>query len=586
MCGVAGAVHFLDNGELGFSIDKVSQEFEQGLRSRGPDGFGIFVSPDKNYFFVHTRLAITDLTILAKQPMISSCDRYIITFNGEIYNQKELAEKYLFGFHLCTESDTEVLLEVFARVGPRMFSELEGIFAIAIFDKFTRELWLAKDHLGIKPLYFFHDESQKMFSFASSAKLLAQVFDQTSFDPVSVELFKLFGSVPSEQSFYKNIFSFPAGFFFKVSCSGIEKNRYHYTISYLSSSFSKQKLDLETCLIDVIQSQVPTKVPFGVFLSAGIDSSLLTVLLKRLGYDFFTFTIGFEENISMYKNEAVAAKKFAQRLGTQHQEWIITKKEVKDLFTQYIALMDQPSSDGFNVFVASKLAAGFCKVVFSGLGADEIFLGYWHHKHFWNFSNLQHLWYKKILYGLGSFASVHRYGKSVLHRAGYSFLNHTELQTSALKTYLWFRSLEQKFVDYPRSFDELNEIFEEDQFSDLQKLILAELYFYDQYKLLRDADTFGMASGIEIRVPFLDKRIISFGLSQANIKTDSQYLLISGKKQLLALLRNFDSNYSQISKQGFELPLDQWLFSTPTSQTYLSKLVKEVGEKFQFQFQK
>lgn len=561
MCGVAGILNFSEASSLSFGLSTIAENLKQDLLNRGPDGQHIFVTADYKNFFIQTRLAITDLSDAAIQPMISLCGNFLIVYNGEIYNQDFIKKAFLQDFEFRSESDTEIILEAFARTGPSLFSLLEGIFSIAIFNLRTATLFLARDHLGIKPLYFYHDARNRIFAFSSIAKSLAQNFTAMAINFRATLLFKQFGCVPGDESFFQNIYSVPAGSYFTVVDNKINAFKYHNAIDYLENDNDQMKQSCQSQNImvklkDVLRSQIPTKVEFGIFLSAGIDSNLLAKMVKALGYNFYTFTIGFETQGLIYKSESILAKKLATKLGSKHYEWIITVSEAKSLFNEYLQAMDQPTTDGFNIFLAAKLASQFCKVVLSGLGADELFLGYWHYLHLWNWIQLQNKFYKVPVQWLISKLRYLRVVKSLLYRSGRLFLAEPRLNT-AQDVYLWYRSIDQNYYKAEAEF--LKGIFETQEFSVIQKFVLGELYFYDQFKLLRDADVFSMYHGLELRVPFLDKRMISCGLKYLSDINHDNFKMKFGKQVLLELINQYDPSFRPIPKQGFELPFYEWL---------------------------
>lgn len=541
MCGIAGLLKY---SGLPSDFQKLSDQLLAGIVRRGPDGHGVF--EQGCCILLHSRLAITDQTELAHQPMVFG--QFTISFNGEIYNTKELIDRYFTDEEFNSTSDTEIILKLFAKIGERVFSELEGIFAIALWDQLTHTLWLVRDHLGIKPLYYFQGD---IFAFSSSAKSLAQVFSAQELDQKSLSDFQSFGCVIGPRTIYQQIKSVPAGCYLKYRQGGdVELVKY----SHIFSLVKKQgKLNIPQTLLEVVESQVPDKVEFGIFLSAGIDSNLIAGACRELGRKFHTFSIGFESKRRGVESEAVVARKMATYWGSQHHEWIVKKSEVPELFDEFLDSMDQPTTDGFNIFLASKLAANYCPVVLSGVGADELFLGYWHFRHLNNWKRLNGRVGLRFLFKLAEFLKDIYPVKGLLHRFGYSFLQDSKVQNDLHQAYLFYRSQGGDV-----SSDELSELFQDQDLTFWQKVSIAELFFYTQHKLLRDTDNFSMNFGLEVRVPFLDQRFISAGLQYLAQINDFNFEQQYPKRLLLSVLQNFCPEFSNYKKQGFELPLSSW----------------------------
>ncbi len=373
MCGINGIVRLsldappVDRGEL--------ERTRDAMAARGPDGLGLWLSPRNDAGLGHRRLAIIDLSEAAAQPMTSSDGRYVIVFNGEIYNYRDLrADLERQGHGLRSQSDTEVLLALYARDGTAMFPKLRGMYAFAIWDERERHLLLARDPYGIKPLYY--SEHRGVLRFASQVKALeAAGTVPLDLDPAGLVGFLLWGSVPEPLTLRRSIRAVPAGHFVEVKEGRVLPPRAHFRFEDPPPT---EGIDVIAALDDSIRAHLVSDVPVGVFLSAGLDSALITALMRRhLPEPPRTFTLAFDEFAGTPLDEGPGAAGVARVFGTQHEERRLMAEARRDLWPETLRAMDQPSVDGSNVFLMSRFAreAGL-KVVLSGLGGDEIFGSY------------------------------------------------------------------------------------------------------------------------------------------------------------------------------------------------------------------
>ncbi len=373
MCGI--------NGILRLSTDAPPVDREELLQTReamacrGPDGCGVWISPSGLLGLGHRRLAIIDLSDAGLQPMPREGGRYQIVFNGEIYNHRELrAEFAARGESFQTQSDTEVILALYAREGVRMLSRLRGMFALALWDEQERRLLLARDPYGIKPLYFAPTPGQ--LRFASQVKALAAGGAvPLDLDPAGLVGFLLWGSVPEPLTLHRAVRSLPAGHYMLVEDGRVGvAEPYPVTVPEAGASAG----DVVAALEDSVRAHLVSDVPVGIFLSAGLDSSLLAALSRRcLPQPPTTLTLRFDTLLGTASDEGPLAAETARALGTRHVERLVSRREFLDIWPRAVAAMDQPSIDGFNTFVISQIAheSGF-KVVLSGLGGDELLGGY------------------------------------------------------------------------------------------------------------------------------------------------------------------------------------------------------------------
>lgn len=351
------------------------------MHTRGPDAEGLWTSA--GIVLGHRRLAILDLGARANQPMVSTDGRYTIVFNGEIYNFRELRrELEAEGVAFRTTSDTEVLLALFAREGERMLPRLRGMFAFAIWDTQTRELFLARDPYGIKPLYYTRTKDGLLF--ASQVKaLLASGLVSKERELAGLAGFYLWGSVPEPWTLFRDVFALPAGHWLRVR-AGVPESpvcwheiRQHWRGQGKQPSAQELQEHVRQAVTDSVRAHLVADVPVSVFLSGGIDSAALAGLASGLGAQVEGITIGFDEFADQHEDEVPMAAAIAAHYGLPHFVRRVSSTEFEQDIPRILDAMDQPSIDGVNTWFASKAAAerGY-KVVLSGVGGDELFCGY------------------------------------------------------------------------------------------------------------------------------------------------------------------------------------------------------------------
>jgi asparagine synthase (glutamine-hydrolysing) len=355
------------------------------MTARGPDGHGEWFSEDGRVALGHRRLAIIDLSDRAAQPMVSANGQIIITFNGEIYNYRELRQELQAQGHVFrTSSDTEVLLHLYQAKGVAMLQNLRGMYAFALWDATKQALLLARDPFGIKPLYYTPTGT---FRFASQVKaLLAGDHIDTAPEPAGHTGFFLWGSVPAPYTLYRGIRALPAGHYMWVSAQGATQPQPFCLIStILAHAAANPARGTQADALDAIGAAVRSSiaahhvadVPLGMFLSSGIDSALITALSSAHGERPHTLTLAFAEYVGSANDESPLAEQLAVQLGTRHATVMVRKQDFAEQRQHILAAMDQPSIDGVNTwFVAQAAASQGIKVALSGLGGDELFASY------------------------------------------------------------------------------------------------------------------------------------------------------------------------------------------------------------------
>jgi asparagine synthase (glutamine-hydrolysing) len=381
MCGITGIFAY-SNAAPPVNSQELLQ-IREVMTARGPDDAGIWLS--ERIGLAHRRLSIIDLTKMGSQPMTTQDGIFRIVFNGEIYNYRQLRSQLKAkGYSFHTNSDTEVLLHLYAEYGAKMVYHIRGMYAFAIWDDKNKGLFLARDPFGIKPLYYADDGLS--FRFASQVKALLKG-GQIDITPQAAGHvgFYLWGYVPEPYTLYKGIYSLPAGTslwidttnkhqfntFFKIS-EEIAKD--HDTINHPDEI----RQHLHQAIKDSVQHHLIADVDVGVFLSAGLDSTTLTALASELGIGSLnTITLGFNEYKNTKHDETPLATLVAQHYDTNHQTRFLSQNDFHESLDDLLKAMDQPSTDGVNTYFVSKVAKDSgMKVALSGLGGDELLGGY------------------------------------------------------------------------------------------------------------------------------------------------------------------------------------------------------------------
>jgi len=576
MCGIAGIFSYSDNAEQ-VDVEELLR-IRESMLSRGPDGSGLWVSENRNIGLAHRRLSIIDLTKNAAQPMTTQDGRYHIVFNGEIYNYGELRKRLkLKGYSFRTNSDTEVLLNLYAEYKMGMVEYLRGMYAFAIWDKKKQGLFLARDPFGIKPLYY--SDNGKSFRFASQVKaLLKGGRVDTTAQPAGYVGFYLWGYVPEPYTLYKGINSLPAGTtlwigltghhnfkqFFSVSSEIVKAENHRNTAPIIYKD--TQEL-LRNAIKDSVKFHQIADVDVGLFLSAGLDSATLTALAAESGSNLNTITLGFDEYRNTDNDETVLAGKVAERYGTHHQSKFLSKYDFMEGMDDLMLAMDQPSIDGINTYFVSKIAKeSGMKVALSGVGGDEIFAGYP------SFSQIP-----KLVRAVSMLPCNAMVGRGLRRIAaplikGFTsskYASIVEYGGSYSKAYLLRRGLYMPW-ELPKVLD--REMVREG-LRDLQPLLhleesvsgvdgeklkvsIMELTHYMRNQLLRDADWAGMAHSLEIRTPLVD---IELFRSLILLLVTEQH---PGKKHMAMTPRKvLPDEVINRPKTGFSVPVREWLHS-------------------------
>ena len=494
---------------------------------------------------------------------MSSIDgRYTIVFNGEIYNYRELQnELRAGGTAFKSDSDTEVLLKLYARDGGAMLSRLEGMFAFAIWDELEQTCFLARDPIGIKPLYYWYVDGQ--LAFASELRcLLDSNLGPEKLDGRSVAEYLLFGSFPETGTIIKGIQSLPAGHKMVWSKGKLQLDAF-WKPQYGSQPIIRDDALRVTrdALNDSVRRHLVSDVPVGVFLSGGIDSTALVALAQANGArDIQTFCISFEEQ---KYNEGDLAARTAAHFGTIHHDWRLSANDGKKLVKEFLRAVDSPSNDGFNTYCVAKFAKeSGIKVVLSGLGGDELFGSYP------SFQNIPRIldWWKRV-HWLGG-------GHRVIGRVLEKFASNSKLQRlgvylqsdgAPLAAYWTMRGFFtpretalflRDYLCRDIGFDvaELLRLTLPSQPTMQDTVSYLETTRYMRNQLLRDSDVFSMAHGLELRVPFVDRKLFD-----AVNAIPAAIRLEAGKRLLCDAVPNIPDWIRNAPKRGFRFPFEDWV---------------------------
>jgi asparagine synthase (glutamine-hydrolysing) len=512
--------------------------------------------------------------------MTSADGRYVIIFNGEIYNYKELRKELeQQGYRFRTHSDTEVLLYCYAAYGTAMLPKLRGMFAVAIWNTQKRSLFLARDPYGIKPLYYVNDSWT--FRFASQVKaLLASPKVSRDPEPAGLVGFFLLGSVPEPFTLHQEIRALPAGHSMMVTDIGPCEPQRYFSISEIYAKARKNKMvfsheerkqHIHKALLETVRYHFVSDVPVGIFLSSGMDSAaILTLAAEEKISNVQTLTLVFDEYRGKPEDELPLAQEMSRRYGARQHVCLLTRQEFEHNLPHLFSSMDQPTIDGVNTYFISKAAhsAGF-KVALSGVGGDEIFGGYASFRDvpLWNkifrlpallpFAGkimegfYQHFFARwKIFHP--KLSGMLRYGGSM---AGAYFLKRGLFMPWEL-TKIMDQDIAKQGLSRLKLVEQIHQSLRPDPGSDFARVAALESSWYLKNQLLRDADWAGMAHSLEIRTPYVD----SFFLNEMAPVLPTKF---SRYKEPLIQAMGASLPFSFISrkKTGFAVPISIWMQS-------------------------
>lgn len=592
MCGITGALSFNSSDFL--ITESYINKMRDTMSHRGPDGEGVWLDRSCKVGFGHRRLSIIDLSSNANQPMYNEDESVSIVFNGEIYNHSairselELLNKYNWK---TDHSDTEVILKAYQEWGISFIDKLRGMFAIAIWDSNAESLWLIRDRVGIKPIYYsLHNER---IVFASEIKALLEDPDQKrEINEEGIFHYLSYLTVPAPNTLFKGIKKIPGGCWMKFNKDGTYEQKKYWDVLDNTVDLSHQtEEEISRNLLDNLREAVELRkvsdVPVGVFLSGGIDSSTNAALFANTGdSEVKTFSIGYDGEYESYKNELNYAKMAADNTGAIYHEKLLSADDLIEFLPEMIKLQDEPIADPVCVplYYVSKLAkeneVTVCQV---GEGADELFWGYPHWKRvlfIQNFSDrfLSKFILKLLLTLLRSLNLDKDWRYEAVKRCsrGEPIYWGPEPYTHSQKMELLSPRLRETFHKIT-SWDAIKDIRENFQNKSKSKTNLDWMTYIDlnlrlPELLLMRVDKMSMGVSLEARVPFLDHKFVEYSMSiSSNLKTKHGNLKYILKKAVRGIIPD---EIIDRKKQGFAAPIKEW------SEDALGEVGKIQLEKF------
>ena len=566
MCGIMGIVSRSPQPDTGIGVR--IREAARVLRHRGPDDEGFY--QDANVWLAHTRLSILDLSNAGHQPMQSACGRFVISYNGEVYNFRELAGKYGLD-HLRSGSDTEVVLELFARFGVASLQQLNGMFAFCVYDRVARRMWLVRDRLGIKPLYYRFDRAG--LAFASEIKgIHALVAQAPTCDVASLSEWLYYGNSLGERTLYDGVRQLLPGSCLEIDTVSLEHTVREYwslrrQVEQAAPADTRERAveEIRRLLEQAVQRQIVSDVPVGVFLSGGVDSSAIAAFASRHYQGrLATYSVGFD--FAKDGGELPKAKRVASLYGTEHHEIHIAGEHVGELVERMVAHHDLPFADAANIplyLMAARISAQ-TKVVLQGDGGDELFGGYRRYVTLKYYGLLHPL--SRILLHVNKLTP-----QSVMHhriqRYLRAFAAPDVATTMALLVTAEDRCASPSSIFSPgvsRTMDrtdplarirELHAMFESYDIGNRMSLVDLLVVLPDIY--LQKVDRSTMAASLEVRVPFLDHDLVDYAVCLSG----SSKMPFGRKKWLLksALKGVVPDEILFGPKTGFGVPYGKWL---------------------------
>ena len=568
MCGITGIVGL----NIESSIPKITiQKMTDALTHRGPNSQGIW--DDVNCYLGHRRLSIIDLSEAGNQPFVSQDGRFVLVYNGELYNYKELKfslQRSEFGtdqlpYFFKTNTDTEVILASYLRWGKECVNYFNGMFAFAIWDKQEQRLVIARDRMGIKPLYYHFKNNVLLFASEIRA-LLKSDFIEKKINQQSLSEYIQYATVHAPNTLLQDVNVLKPGHILEF-----ETKHFSFTISHYwnITNFSKSKEELnykQTCekvnelLTQSVERRLISDVPFGAFLSGGIDSSAIVGLMSKVSSEKIqTFTVNFDESEF---SEAKYAQLIAKKFNTQHHNITLTPNDFLSQLPEALNAIDHPSGDGANTYIVSKATknAGITMAL-SGLGGDELFAGY---DIFKRYLDLEKKAWLNIIPAKGIVGKLLAANKKSIQGDKTSEILNLDLINGfnaypinrKLFNQVDYKSLLKKSYNDNAFIQNVIKNCETDSKHKLSRVSLFEIKTYMQNVLLRDADQMSMAVPLEVRVPFLDYKLVEFVLGI----NDTDKFPHTPKKLLVDSLGDLlPAEIVNREKMGFVLPWKDWL---------------------------
>lgn len=598
MCGITGIFTFSESGAncKSFINDSVT-----ALNKRGPDAQHVLIG--ENCALGHARLSIIDISNAADQPFKDDSGRYILIFNGEIYNYKQLYKSYLSDIELKTNSDTEVLLHLLIRKGADALNLLHGFFAFSFTDLQTQKSLIARDRLGKKPILYYRDSDK--FIFASEIKAIEAFKLKLSINKNSVYQYFTYNYNPSnKETIYSEIYKLAPGEFLDVDLkTGQYQSHFWYSIlppkPNVAITYVQAQEQLINLLTDAVQERLVADVPLGAFLSGGIDSSVVVALASKFVNQLNTFSIGFSDN--PFFDETKYAQLVAKKYKTNHETILIDSSVLLANVQNVLDYIDEPFADSsaLAVYVLSKETKKHVTVALSGDGADEVFAGY--NKYSgeykiqnanWSLNLLKHL--EPIFKQLPSSRAgtitnkvrqINKLIEGLNLESHQRFLRYCAINTSDTLQNLFSQNFKSQLVltEIENLNTDLAKI--ESQISSINDILWRDQQMVLPNDMLVKVDLMSMANSLEVRSPFLDYRVVEFANKlPENFKIDSKF-----KKKIVqdAFKDSLPNELYNRPKKGFDVPLLSWFKNELNSFIFDDLLSKEFIQKqdiFNYEF--
>ena len=584
MCGIAGIIQLKSTDQ----VDKtLLTNINASMFKRGPDKSGFWYSKCERIGLAHNRLSFIDLHQRSDQPLEYLHGRYVITYNGEIYNYQVLRKNLIEnGYQFNTRSDTEVLMALYDFKGAKMLDDLKGMFAFAIWDNQEEKLFAARDPFGIKPFYYAIIDNQ--FIFASQVKSISQQVEQQLTKSAAAWCgYLMYGSVPEPLTLFEQIRALDAGHSLTTDKSGdIKLNAYYCIYNEFqeierSTPAKPNQQTIVDALSESVNRHLVADVPVGIFLSSGIDSNLIAYFANQEQHAGLAgFTIDFPE-FNQQHTESTLAARAAKQYHLEHHVLSFDVDQQAEVLEQFFESMDQPTIDGLNVWMISKSVseAGY-KAVLSGLGGDEVFAGYPSFTDVPRFSKALKLMRTAsksdiVVKGLSKLSALPIFS----HPKFSGFVNpskHSFYQAYRLKRNVYLKQELELYFEYDfisQGIEKLENL--ESQTiqkleyisNDYLKVAALEIDNYMKNQLLKDADWASMSHSLEMRVPFVDRDLI---------RVCSAQLMQIKQPQKLTIMKNMMTNFLpefilNKAKTGFDTPVAHWLTHNPSLQSWKSR---------------
>ncbi|HBH47295.1 MAG TPA: asparagine synthase (glutamine-hydrolyzing) [Bacteroidales bacterium] len=576
MCGISG-LYYINRSD--FNEDEIRGQLRlmnDTLTHRGPDDNGLWMENDFGVGFGQTRLSIIDLTDSGHQPMVDPSTGSSISFNGEIFNYREIKNQYLASERFNSSSDTEVILKMYRKYGVESIEYLDGMFAFGLWDNVKKELILSRDYSGKKPLYYANLNGK--FAFSSEIKALLKLpWIMRELDNEALYHFLTFSSLPEPYTMFKGISKFNPGHYMIINSSGIKEYKPFKELRLSKLNITSEKElshDLISRIENAVQYRMVSDVPVGAFLSGGVDSSLMVAIMREnTNEEIKTYSIGFEEQPGY--NELEYARRISKNYNTTHFERIVKPKDLTELLPKIVEIFDEPLSDTTSIpiyFISELAKQNDTKVIITGDGADELFAGYSNFKKYDKLYLFYNIWKNFPIVMRKSLTQL--YGLISKSNPIYELLYRAEND----QEFMWIgangfkESTKQNLLSpgYYQATKDLNsysivqkylDSFSASKTND-RNLDHIDWMCYMGYRLedinryLFRSDRLAMAHSVETRSPFLSKQLVDYSFSiPSNYKIrngEAKYILKKAAEKYLS------DEILYRKKQGFCVPIREW----------------------------